>query len=93
MKCDFHRTPYKIFNYLESEHLTASRQPRKYSQDAFKTEFQKKPKMTSEVLGFEELGGLSDPRPWVLKQKKLAVGFLRDPTRGPRRFDSLRRRL
>jgi hypothetical protein len=40
-------------------------QPRKYSKKIFKTEFQKKPKTTSEVLkmpgvlGYEELGGLS----------------------------------
>jgi hypothetical protein len=40
-------------------------QPRKYSKKTFKTEFQKKPKTTSEVLemppilGYEELRGLS----------------------------------
>jgi hypothetical protein len=40
-------------------------QPRKYSKQTFKMEFQKKPKTTSEVLkmpavlGYEELGGLS----------------------------------
>jgi hypothetical protein len=40
-------------------------QPRKYSKKTFKTEFQKKPKTTSEVLempavlDYEELGGLS----------------------------------
>jgi hypothetical protein len=40
-------------------------QPRKYSKKTFKTEFQKKPKTTSEVLempavlSYEELGGLS----------------------------------
>jgi hypothetical protein len=39
-------------------------QPRKYSKKTFKTEFQKKPKTTSEVLempavlGYEEFGGL-----------------------------------
>jgi hypothetical protein len=49
----------------EYEHLIASMQPRKYSKKTFKTEFQKKPKTTSEVLemhavlGYEELGGLS----------------------------------
>jgi hypothetical protein len=36
---------------LGHEHLIASKQPRKYSEDAFKMEFQKKPKATSEVLG------------------------------------------
>jgi hypothetical protein len=41
-------------------------QPRKYSKKNFKTELQKKPKTTSEVLeepavlSYEELGGLSD---------------------------------
>jgi hypothetical protein len=50
---------------LGHEHLIASMQPRKYSKKIFKTEFQKKPKTTSEVLkmpgvlGYEELGGLS----------------------------------
>jgi hypothetical protein len=52
----------KLFGH---EHLIASMQPRKYSKKTFKTEFQKKPKTTSEVLkmpavlGYEELGGLS----------------------------------
>jgi hypothetical protein len=46
------------------EHLIASMQPRKYSKKIFKTEFQKKPKTTLEVLempavlGYEEFGGL-----------------------------------
>jgi hypothetical protein len=45
-------------------------QPRKYSKKNFKTELQKKPKTTSEVLeepavlSYEELGGLSDPGLW-----------------------------
>jgi hypothetical protein len=44
-------------------------QPSKYSKKDFKTELQKKPKATSKVLnkpavlGYEELGGLSDPGP------------------------------
>jgi hypothetical protein len=44
-------------------------QPSKYSKKDFKTELQKKPKTTSEVLdepavlSYEELGGLSDPGP------------------------------
>jgi hypothetical protein len=42
-------------------------QPRKYSKKNFKTELQKKPKVTSKVLekpavlSYEELGGSSDP--------------------------------
>jgi hypothetical protein len=42
-------------------------QPSKYSKENFKTELQKKPKITSKVpekpaiLSYEELGGLSDP--------------------------------
>jgi hypothetical protein len=42
-------------------------QPRKYSKKNFKTELQKKPKTTSEVLeepavlSYKELGGLSNP--------------------------------
>jgi hypothetical protein len=42
-------------------------QLRRYSKKNFKTELQKKPKTTSKVLeksavlGYEELGGLSDP--------------------------------
>jgi hypothetical protein len=44
-------------------------QPRKYLMKTFKMEFQKKPKTTSEVLempavlGYEELGGLSQIDP------------------------------
>jgi hypothetical protein len=57
-------------------------QPRKYLKKTFKTEFQKKPKTTSEVLempavlGYEELGGLSgiDPlgttRKLTVRKKK-----------------------
>jgi hypothetical protein len=62
----FHRTPYQRSN-LEHEHLIASMQPRKYSKKNFKTELQKKLKITSEVLeepvvlSYEELEGLSDP--------------------------------
>jgi hypothetical protein len=61
----FHRTPYQRSN-SGHEHLIASMQPRKYSKKNFKTELQKKPKTTSEVLeepavlNYEELGGLSD---------------------------------
>jgi hypothetical protein len=62
----FHRTPYQRSN-SRHEHLIASMQPRKYSKKNFKSELQKKPKTTSEVLeepavlSYEELGGLSDP--------------------------------
>jgi hypothetical protein len=45
----FHHTPYQRSN-SEYEHLIASMQPRKYSKKNFKTELQKKPKTTSEVL-------------------------------------------
>jgi hypothetical protein len=48
-------------------------QPSKYSKKDFKTKLQKKSKTASKVLdkpaalSYEELGGLSDPRPrdWV----------------------------
>jgi hypothetical protein len=41
MECEFHCISFKISleNYLGHEHLTASMQPRKYSEDTFKTEF------------------------------------------------------
>jgi hypothetical protein len=40
MECEFNRTPYKrLDNYSEHEHLTASTQSRKYSEDTFKTKF------------------------------------------------------
>jgi hypothetical protein len=61
----FHRTPYQRSN-SEHEHLIASIQPRNYSKKNFKTELQKKPKTTSEVLeesavlSYEKLGGLSN---------------------------------
>jgi hypothetical protein len=61
----FHRTPYQRSN-SGHEHLIASMQPRKCSKKNFRTELQKKPKTTSEVLeepavlSYEELGGLSD---------------------------------
>jgi hypothetical protein len=43
MECKFYRTPYKrrLDNYLEHEHLTASIQLRKYSEDTFKMEYRK----------------------------------------------------
>jgi hypothetical protein len=62
----FHRTPYQRSN-SGHEHLIVPMQPRKYSKKNFKTELQKKPKTTPEVLeeptvlNYEELGGLSDP--------------------------------
>jgi hypothetical protein len=41
MECKFNRTPYKrsLDNYSLHEHLTASMQLRKYSEDTFKMEF------------------------------------------------------
>jgi hypothetical protein len=41
MECKFHRTLYKrrLENYSGHEHLIASKQLRKYSEDTFKTEF------------------------------------------------------
>jgi hypothetical protein len=43
MECKFNRTPYKrtLDNYSGHEHLTASMQPRKYSEDTFKKEFER----------------------------------------------------
>jgi hypothetical protein len=38
-----------------NEHLTASKQPRKYSKDTLKMEVQKNPRMTSEVLGSHDI--------------------------------------
>jgi hypothetical protein len=40
-ECEFNRTPYKrrLDNYSGHEHLTASMQPRKYSEDTFKMKF------------------------------------------------------
>jgi hypothetical protein len=61
----FHRTPNQRSN-SGHEHLITSMQPGKYSKKNFKTELQKKPKTTLEVLeeptvlSYEELGGLSD---------------------------------
>jgi hypothetical protein len=41
MECKFNRTPYKrrLDNYSGHEHLTASAQLRKYSEDTFKIKF------------------------------------------------------
>jgi hypothetical protein len=41
MECEFNRTPYKrrLDKYLVHEHLIASMQPRKYSEDIFKMKF------------------------------------------------------
>jgi hypothetical protein len=41
----------KTEDYSQLEHLTASRQPRKYSEDTFKMEFQKNSMIPSKVLG------------------------------------------
>jgi hypothetical protein len=65
----FNRTTYQRSN-SGHEHLIASMQSRKYSKKNFKTELQKKPKITSKVLekptvlSYEELGGLSNPELW-----------------------------
>jgi hypothetical protein len=45
-----HPIQKKTQNYSGHEHLIASRQPKKYSKDAFKMEFQTKPKIASEEL-------------------------------------------
>jgi hypothetical protein len=41
MECEFHCTAYKrkLENYSGHKHLTASKQPKKYSEDTFKMEF------------------------------------------------------
>jgi hypothetical protein len=41
MECEFHRIPYKksLENYSGHEHLTASMQPKKYSEDTFMMKF------------------------------------------------------
>jgi hypothetical protein len=43
MECEFNCNPYKrrLVNYLGHEHLTASMQPSKYSEDTFKMEFRR----------------------------------------------------
>jgi hypothetical protein len=62
----FNRTPYQRSN-SGHEQLIASMQPSKYSKKNFKAELCRKPNTTSKVLdkpvvlGYEELGGLSDP--------------------------------
>jgi hypothetical protein len=53
-------------NYSRHEHLTASMQSRKYSKDTFKMKFGEledafRSTRTPAVVGYEELGGLSDP--------------------------------
>jgi hypothetical protein len=67
MECEFNHTPYKrrLDNYLGHEHLTASTQPRKYSENTFRMKFRRtqdtfRSTRTPAVLDYEELGGLSD---------------------------------
>jgi hypothetical protein len=64
MECELNRNPYKkrLDNYSGHEHLTASMQPRKYSNDTFKMEFGKleetfRSTRAPVVLDYEELGG------------------------------------
>jgi hypothetical protein len=66
MECEFNCTPYKrrLDNYSGHKHLTASMQPRKYSEDTFKMEFEGTQRhlqntRTPAVLDYKELGGLS----------------------------------
>jgi hypothetical protein len=68
MEYEFNRTLYKrrLDNYLGHEHLTASMQPRKYSDDTFKwssgeLEDAFRGTRTPTILDYEELRGLSDP--------------------------------
>jgi hypothetical protein len=70
MECEFHCTPYKrrLENYSGHEHLTASKQSRKYSEDTFKREFGRTRRCLQKysgaiVLDYEELKGLSYPGP------------------------------
>jgi hypothetical protein len=53
MECEFNRTPYKrrLDNYPGHEHLTASMQPMKYSEETFNMEYGKNSKTPSEVRG------------------------------------------
>jgi hypothetical protein len=43
MEFEFNRTPYKrrLENYVGDEHLTVLMQPRKYSEDTFKTKIRR----------------------------------------------------
>jgi hypothetical protein len=63
MECEFNRIPYKrrLDNYSGYEHLTASMQPRKYSEDTFKMEFGRLEDAYSTRL--RRAGGLSNPDP------------------------------
>jgi hypothetical protein len=70
MECEFNHTSYKrrIDKYSGYEHLTASMQPRQYSEDTFKMEFRELEDVFRStrklvVLGYEEFGGLSGPEP------------------------------
>jgi hypothetical protein len=56
-------------------------QSEEYSKRNFKMEFRKKSKMASEVLeepavlSYEELGGLSDLRPWGCVHQGVRIGL------------------
>jgi hypothetical protein len=53
MECEFNYMPYKrrLDNYLGHEHLTASMQPKKYSEYTFKMEFGRTQRYLRKVLG------------------------------------------
>jgi hypothetical protein len=70
MECEFHHTLYKrrLDNYSGHEHLAASIQPRKHSEDTFKMEFGElkdafRSTRKPAVLDYKELGSLSDLEP------------------------------
>jgi hypothetical protein len=82
MECEFNRTPYKEdwTNYLGHEHLTASIQQGKYSEDTFKTSSEEhedafRSTRTPALLGYEELGGLLDPGTWDCPRGTLLLGY------------------
>jgi hypothetical protein len=70
MECELNRTPCKrrLDNYSGHEHLTASKQPMKYSEDTLRMEFGRtrrdafRSTRKPAVLDYEERG-LSDPKP------------------------------
>jgi hypothetical protein len=70
MECEFNRILYKrrLDNYSGHKHLIASMQSRKYSKDTFKMKFGRtedtfRSTRKTAILGYKELGGLSDQGP------------------------------
>jgi hypothetical protein len=70
MECEFNRTPYKtrLDNYSGYEHLTASKQPIKYTEDTLKIEFgrtRRRLQNYSEACStrLRKAQGMSDPGP------------------------------